>query len=88
MSILPDTPVEELKNLGLVSRKWLSAAGIHTRDDLDHAGSIEAFLRVRDTVEGAKPSLILLYALEAALRDLHWTKLPAEVKRELRVAIR
>ncbi len=88
MSMLPDTPVDELKNLGPVSRQWLSAVGISTRSDLERLGSIEAFLRVRETVEGAKPSLNLLYAMEAALRGLHWTKLPAEVKRELRVAIR
>jgi DNA transformation protein and related proteins len=87
MSLLPDTPVEELKNLGPVSRQWLATVGIHTRNDLERVGSIEAFLRIRDTQEGIKPSLNLLYAMEAALRDLHWTQLPAELKRELRAAI-
>lgn len=86
MSLLPDTPVNELKNLGPVSRNWLSAVGIWTRSDLERIGSIEVFLRVRETTEGAKPSLNLLYAMEAALRGIHWTQLPAELKRELRAA--
>ena len=88
MSLLPDTPVSELKNLGPVSRNWLSAVGIRTRSDLERIGPIEASIGVRETIEDTKPSLNLLYVMEAALRGIHWTQWPAEVKRELRTAIR
>ena len=71
-----------------MSGRWLSAVGIRTRRDLERVGSVEAYLLVRDSLEERKPSLNLLFAMEAALRDVHWTDLPADVKRELRAALR
>lgn len=75
-----------LKNLGPVSREWLQAVGIHSRADLEAVGALEAYRLVR--LHGFNASLNLLYALEAALRDVHWTALPAETKRQLQVAAR
>ena len=74
----------ELKNLGPVSLEWLGAAGIHSRADLEAIGAIEAFRLVR--LHGFNASLNLLYAMEAALRDLPWTALPPEVKTKLKAA--
>ena len=88
MSSLLDTPVEEVRNLGPVSGRWLSAVGIRTRRNLERVGSIEAYLLVRQSLKERKPSLNLLFAMEAALCDIHWTDFPADVKRELRAAIR
>ena len=73
-------------NLGPVSREWLQAVGIHSRADLEAVGAIEAYRRVR--LHGFNASLNLLYALEAALRDVPWTALSAETKRQLQVAAR
>lgn len=77
---------EALKNLGPVSREWLSAVGINARADLEKLGAVAAFRLVR--LQGFNASLNLLYALEAALRDIHWTDLPPAVKAQLKAAAR
>jgi hypothetical protein len=58
--------------------------GIRSRADLETVGAIEALRLVK--LHGFNASLNLLYALEAALRDLHWTALPPEVKAKLKAA--
>jgi TfoX/Sxy family transcriptional regulator of competence genes len=75
---------DELKNLGLVSLEWLRAVGIHSRADLAAVGSVEAYRLVKS--HGFNASLNLLYALEAALRDEHWTQLAPEAKAKLKTA--
>ena len=75
------TPIDELPNLGPKSSIWLHEVGIHTVEHLSAAGSVEAFLRVKQA--GHSTSLMLLWALEAGLRGTHFTKVPASVKREL-----
>ena len=74
----------ELKNLGPVSLEWLHVVGIRSRAELEAVGAIEAFRLVR--LHGFNAGLNLLYALEAALRGLHWTALPPEVKAKLKAA--
>lgn len=63
-----------LRNIGPKSAALLRQVGLHSRDDLRRAGSVEAFLRVRRA--GFKPTLNLLYSLEGALQDCHWQSLP------------
>lgn len=75
---------DELKNLGTVSREWLTAVGIRSRIELEEIGSVEAYRLVRS--HGFNASLNLLYALEAALHDEHWTELAPDVKARLKVA--
>lgn len=79
-------PVAELKNIGPVSAQWLRAVGIHTLEELAALGAVEAYRCVGQ--HGLKPSLNLLYALEGALRDLHWTALPVNLQQKLRAAAR
>lgn len=74
----------ELKNLGPVSHEWLRSVGIHSRTELEEVGALEAFHRVR--LHGFNASVNLLYALEAALRDVHWTALPPADKAKLKAA--
>jgi DNA transformation protein and related proteins len=76
----------ELKNLGPVSQEWLRAVGIHSRAELAEVCALEAFRLVR--LHGFNASLNLLYALEAALRDVHWTALPPADKARLKAAAR
>jgi DNA transformation protein and related proteins len=76
-----DTPLVELPNLGEVSADWLSRAGINTLADLQALGAVKAYLMVQALA--VKPSLNLLYALEAALHGKHWL----EVKREQKTAL-
>ena len=72
----------DLLNLGKVSRGWLDAVGIRSRAELERVGAVEAFRRIE--AAGFRPSVNLLYALHAALLDLHWTILPPKVREDLR----
>jgi DNA transformation protein len=56
-----------------VSRQWLDDIGIHTIKDLRRVGSVSAYAMVRRNERRA--SLNLLWALEAALRDIDWREL-------------
>ena len=75
-------PLGQVKNLGPKSAQWLSAIGIHTLADLEDAGAVQCYQRLR--AKGLPASLNLVYAIEAALRGLHWQALPAGVKDGLR----
>ncbi|MDD9893273.1 MAG: TfoX/Sxy family protein [Gammaproteobacteria bacterium] len=71
----------QLRNLGLRSCNWLEEVGISTIEGLRDAGSVNAFCRVRNA--GFHPSLNLLYALEGALQDCHWTDLSEDCRSTL-----
>lgn len=75
---------QTLKNLGPTSQEWLRAVGIHSRVELERVGVLEAYRLVR--LHGFNATLNLLYALEAALRDVHWTALPVADKARLKAA--
>lgn len=74
--------VGKLPNLGPKSAAWLKAVGILTRADLERIGSVRAYRKVAEA--GFETSLNLLYALEGALLDLRWDRLPDAVKQNLR----
>ena len=71
----------KLRNIGPKSAAWLRQVGLRSREDLEHAGPVGAYLKVRRA--GFKPSLNLLYALEGALRDCHWQEVPEARRVEL-----
>ncbi|MBD7977860.1 MAG: TfoX/Sxy family protein [Pseudomonas sp.] len=73
--------LQRLKNLGKTSAQWLHAAGIHNAEDLRRLGAVEAYRAVR--ARGFRASRVLLYAIEGALLDIHWNKLPSEHKAAL-----
>lgn len=70
-----------LKNLGKTSAQWLHASGIHTAADLHQLGAVKAYLAVKTRGFGA--SRVLLYAIEGALHDTPWQRLPETRKAEL-----
>lgn len=70
-----------LKNLGNTSVNWLHAIGIHNREELAQIGPVQAYNRIRE--RGIKVSKVLLYALQAALLDVHWSQLEPELKERL-----
>ena len=72
---------EKMRNIGPKSAAWLRQVGLRTRADLEAAGALEAFMRVKRA--GFKPSLNLLYALEGALLDCHWQDVPEARRNEL-----
>ena len=71
----------KLRNIGPKSAAWLRQVGLRSREDLEAAGPVGAYLKVRRA--GFKPSLNLLYALEGALRDCHWQEVPETRRGEL-----
>jgi TfoX-like protein len=75
-----------MKNLGRVSKRMLADIGVTTPAGLREIGSVEAFLRLKYTTEH-RVSLNALYAMEAALLDVHWRHLPAARKAEIRAAV-
>jgi len=81
----PARTLRGMRGLGKVSTAWLVEAGIETPAQLEALGSVAAFLRVR--AQRPRVSKNLLYALEGALLDLHWAKLPADLKRRLCAAV-
>ncbi len=70
-----------LKNLGNTSVNWLLSIGIHNRHELEAIGPVHAYNRIRE--RGIKVSKVLLYALQGALLDIHWTELDSGLKRRL-----
>jgi DNA transformation protein and related proteins len=79
----PDAvPVRKLANLGPKTARWLEEVGIQTRADLERAGSVRVFKKLR--AGGFEPSLNVLWALEAALLGVRGDRLPAEVRERLR----
>ena len=82
-SLASPEPLTALRYIGAVSASRLREVGIATPEALVRVGALEAYRRVnalypRDT------SLVLLYALEAALLDIPWTQLPPDLKARLR----
>ncbi len=75
----------KLKNIGATTAQWIHDAGIHTFDDLFALGAVEAWKRIK----AIHPELTLvgLYALQAALLDIHWNELPPGMKADLRRAV-
>ena len=60
--------LQELQNLGKTSAQWLHACGIHSIAELRRLGAVQAYACVRQ--RGFRVTRSLLYALDAALRDL------------------
>lgn len=75
-----------LKNLGPASCRQLARIGIESAEALREIGSVEAFVRLK--LSGTRVSLVMLYALEGGLLDMHWNALPAELKAELSRRVR
>ena len=78
--------ISNLKNLGPKSTIWLNEIGVFTRSDPERIGSVEIYRLL--TLRGFNVSLNLVYAIEAALLDIHWKELPASDKAELRRLIK
>lgn len=74
--------LQHMKNLGKTSAQWLHAVGIHSANDLRRLGAVDAYRAVR--ARGFRASMVLLYAIEGALLDVHWNDLPPGMKDSLK----
>jgi len=77
--------ISKLKNLGPKSEQWLNAIGVHSRQDLEQMGAVDCYTILK--AQGYPVSLNLVYAIEAALQGIHWTKLSTQQKQALKQAI-
>jgi hypothetical protein len=75
-----------MKNLGPKSTAMLAKIGIHSRDDLERCGAVDCFLALKNM--DFPVNLNMLYALEAALLDIHITALGNDIKQHLQSAIK
>lgn len=75
------TKISQLMNLGPRSEEMLLSAGIQSVSQLEKLGAVAAFVAVKRA--GGKPSLNLLWALEAALTNRDWK----EVARKDRLSL-
>lgn len=75
----------DMKNLGEQTARWLNDAGIQTAEQLAEIGAAQAWLRVKHI--HPHMNLTGLYALQAALLDIHWNALPEDMKADLRRAV-
>jgi DNA transformation protein and related proteins len=57
------TPITSLMNLGAKTANWLAAVGIHTAEDLEQVGVVEAYCAVKKLYP-ERANLNLLYALQ------------------------
>jgi DNA transformation protein len=72
---------EAIRNIGPKSTAWLRQVGVRSMEDLQRVGVLETFLKVKRA--GFRPSLNLLWSMEGALRDCHWTDVPEDRRAEL-----
>ncbi len=71
----------ELKNLGNTSIHWLRTIGVHTIEELQNKGAVEAYTEIKQ--RGIRVSKVLLYALHGAMTDTHWNDLDEPTKQQL-----
>ncbi len=75
-------PISQMRNLGPVMERRLREIGIENETDLRAMGAVEAYRRLRFAFS-REVSVIALHAMEAALLDCDWRRLPPEVKARL-----
>jgi hypothetical protein len=72
-----------LKNIGPASARQLREVDIADAAALRKLGAVAAYRRLKHAFP-RQVSLLMLYALEGALRDCHWNQLPPGVKERLK----
>lgn len=73
---------KKIKNIGLQSKKMLASIGVNTLEDIQKVGVINIIKMLR--LRGFAVTLNLAYALEGAIRNVHWLELPETIKNELK----
>lgn len=76
--------ISEMRNLGPVTERQLADVGIETSEQLIEIGSVEAYQRLK--FRSGRVSLNALYAMEAAILDVHWQHLDCSTKARLKAA--
>lgn len=75
--------IENLPNLGPYMSRSLAEIDVHSVEDLRALGAVEAYARLKFRF-GREMSLNALWAMDAALKGIHWRDIDARRKAELR----
>lgn len=78
--------IKDLPNLRLSTERLLKKAGIDSVEELQNKGALCAFLALQAT-HGKSVSIDLLWSLEGALTNTHWTVIPPQRRNELLAAL-
>ncbi|MCA9883836.1 MAG: TfoX/Sxy family protein [Anaerolineae bacterium] len=73
--------MSRIKNIGPKSESWLNDIGIFTVDDVEAIGVVEIYRRLK--LSRPTISLVMLYALQGAVMDMHWQEIPNDVREDL-----
>lgn len=79
----PERSLESLVNLGPVAAERLRAVGIKTPTELSRIGAVRAYRRLAERFPD-DTTQVALYALQGALLDTQWNRLPPAVVEQLR----
>lgn len=74
--------MEKLKNIGPSSAVWLEEIGITSKAALAEIGPVMIYKMIQHRHPGV--NVLLLYALQGAVMDVHWNALSADMKASLR----
>ena len=77
----------KLKNIGPASVRQLREVGIEDAAALRKLGAIAVYRRLKHAFP-REVSLVMLYALEGALRGCHWNQLSPGTREKLQAAAR
>ena len=78
--------LSRLKNIGKVSEQWLNSIDIYTKEDIEEFGPIVIYNLLK--ANGYNVSLVMVYALQGAIMDLHWKDIPKDLKEELKAELK
>lgn len=78
--------IKDLPNLRLSTERLLKKAGIGSVEELQNRGAVAAF-RALQATHGKSVSIDLLWSIEGALTNTHWTVIPARRRDELLAAL-
>jgi DNA transformation protein and related proteins len=73
--------LEALRNLGPKSAAWLAAVGLTSREDLVRTGAVGACRLLREA--GCPVTRVMAYAIEGALMDCDWWKIPMSFRQQI-----
>ncbi len=76
------TDLTSMTNIGKEMAEKLKSVGIDSPGQLIQTGAKQAFLRLKEKYP--KVCLVHLYALEGAVQNMEFNRLPKETKKELK----
>ena len=76
--------LSQLKNGAPQMESWLNAIDIHTLEEIRKVRAVHAYKMLE--MMGYNVSLVGAYAIQGALMNLHWNKIPQAIKDKIKMA--